>query len=189
MWHGHSSGMGIHVAWAFMWHGHSCGMGIHVAWAFKWHGHSSVISLIHYLPSTTFYYVVQFGLFNREMCVLSCAQNEYNVSSRDVLISQAGNINWSDVCFHWSVPWWQVLVYWGCPLIKVSLERPFLLYRGCSLIKMSLERPFLLYRGCSLIKMSPEDGFYCIEDVLSSECPLKTDFTVVWLPYNFSKLE
>ena len=32
--------------------------------------------------------------------------------------------------------------------------------------------------GCPLIRVSLEDRFYCIEGVLSSECPLKTGFTV-----------
>ena len=35
----------------------------------------------------------------------------------------------------------------------------------------------LLYRGCPLIRVSLEDRFYCIEGVLSSECPLKSGFT------------
>ena len=34
----------------------------------------------------------------------------------------------------------------------------------------------LLYRGCPLIGVSLEDRLYCIDGVLSSECPLKTLF-------------
>ena len=40
-------------------------------------------------------------------------------------------------------------------------------------------RRVLLYRGCPLIRVSLEDGFYCIEGILSSKCPLKTGFTVL----------
>ena len=48
-------------------------------------------------------------------------------------------------------------------------------------MEVSLGDIFIVYIhdiGCPLIRVSLEDRFYCIEGVLSSECPLKTGFTV-----------
>ena len=59
-----------------------------------------------------------------------------------------------------------------CPLKKV------LLYRGCPLLRVSLEDRFYCIEGVLSSRVSLEDRFYCIEGVLSLECPLKTGFTV-----------
>ena len=47
----------------------------------------------------------------------------------------------------------------------------------CPFMTVSLEDRFYCIE-CVLIRLSPEDRVYCIEGVLSSECPLKTGFTV-----------
>ena len=64
-------------------------------------------------------------------------------SDQRVSFPSKDRFNCMEVSSHQSIPWRQVLLYRGCPLIRVTLEV----------------------------------RFYCIEGVLSLECPLKSGFT------------
>ena len=101
-------------------------------------------------------YIMIWCLLNIQWCMCIVAPHSLRV------------FNCPFVRFSEKVPWSQVLLYIGCPLIRVSLEGRFYCIEGA----LSSECPL-------------KTGF-TVEGVLSSECPLKTGFTVLRVPYHQS---